>query len=168
MRPRPLHAALLLCACGAVRFDVEQSLPQQTVKGGGVLGGVLPAELLGNATRFTIDLKSEVQRRGTGPATKARLKSLTLQVTPHAAPQGNFDFLDEVHLFVEGPGLPKLEVAKAQPVPRSRSALAFDVVPDVDLLPYVNAGATITATASGRAPAMDTSFDGQVVVEVQL
>jgi len=38
----------------------------------------------------------------------------------------------------------------------------------VDLLPYINAGASITAKASGHMPAADTTFVGTVVVTVHV
>jgi hypothetical protein len=157
----------LLSACGAVKFNVDQDLAQETVQGS-PLGGVLPQSFLPNPFKLTIDIKAEVAKRGTGPAQKAFLRSLTLAITPHDAPQGNFDFLSEVHLFVEGVGVTKAEVAKLQPVPKSATKLDFTLVPDVDLLPYINAGATITATATGNQPNMDTSFDGHVTVEVDI
>jgi hypothetical protein len=163
---RALFLLPLLTACGAVHFDVDQDLDQSTVTGS-VLGGVLPA-LLPNPLKLNIDIKAEVAKRGTGPAKKALLKSLTLSITPHDAPVGNFDFLDEVHLFVEAPSIDKAEVAKLAPVPKSATKLDFTIVEGVDLLPYVNAGATISATATGTQPRMDTSFDGHVTVEVDI
>ena len=42
------------------------------------------------------------------------------------------------------------------------------VTPKPELLPYVNAGATISATASGTQPANDFTFDGYVTVRVGL
>jgi hypothetical protein len=155
---------LLLLSCGAVRFDLAQDLPEQTVQGS-LLGGVLPS-FIDNPIRLTIDIRSEVARRGTGPARKALLKELTLSITPHDMPANNFDFLTEVHLFVEGPGLQRAEVARSAPVPRSATTLRFEVLPDVDLLPYVNAGASLTATATGNQPRQNVTFDGHVVVEV--
>lgn len=156
----------LLTACGAVKFDVEQDLPAQHVDGS-LLGGVLPS-VLSTSPKLTIDLKSEVQKRGTGPATSARLKSLTLATLPHDTAAQTFDFISEIHLTVEGAGLVKVEIAKLAPVPRGSKTLSFDVVPDIDLLPYINAGATIGATATATQPSRDTDFDGHVIVEVRI
>lgn len=161
-------AALLLSACGVVRFDVEQPLPEQRVEAG-LLGGVLPA-LLPNPVKFTVDLKAEQEKRGTGPATKLYLSQLQFRVTPTAMPPGNFDFLDEVHLFAESSaaGLPRVEIARLVSVPRGATVVDFSIVPEVDLLPYVNAGAALTATATGRPPASDVTFDGRVVLDVRI
>ncbi|MBL8954057.1 MAG: hypothetical protein JNK82_24990 [Myxococcaceae bacterium] len=154
-----------LCSCGAVSFGVEQDLPRQDIQGS-LLGGVLPS-FLPTSSRFTIDLSAEVQKRGTGPARAAYLKTLTLVIAPNT-PSASFDFLDDVHLFAEGPGLAKVEIAKLQPVPKGLTTLKFEIVPDVDLLPYINAGATLSASASATQPRTDTSFTGKVEVEVRI
>ncbi len=73
-----------------------------------------------------------------------------------------------MHLFVLGTGLTQAEVANLDPVPKGQTTLSFNIVPGVDLLPYINAGATITATATGTQPTQDTSFDGHVQVEVRI
>jgi hypothetical protein len=156
----------LLTACGAVHFDVDSDLDATTVNGS-PLGGVLPS-FLPNPVKLNVDLKAEVAKRGTGPAKAAFLKALTLSITPHDAPQGNFDFIDSVHLFVEASGVTKAEVAKLDPVPRSQTKLTFDLIDGVDLLPYINAGAEITATAMGSAPSMTTTFDGHVTIDVRI
>jgi hypothetical protein len=156
----------LLFSCGAVSFDVDQDLAQQTVPGS-PLGGLL-GSFVANPFKLNIDINSEVQKRGTGPAKSAQLKSLSLAITPHSAPVGNFDFLTEAHLFVEGNGVAKVEVANITSVPKGATTLDFNITPNVDLLPYINAGGDITATASGTQPAMDTSFDGHITVTVKI
>ena len=160
--------ALLIAAsgCGAISFDVEQKLPEQRVPGG-ALGGLLPA-LLPNPAKFTVDLKAEQEKRGTGPATKIFLKKLAFTITPPAMPSGNFDFLDEAHLFAEASGLAKVEIATLKPVPRGATTVEFAIVPSVNLLPYVNAGAALSATASGAQPRSDVTFDGVIVLDVRI
>jgi len=161
--------AVVLTGCGLVSFDVDQALPEQTVRGS-ALGGILPS-FLPNPIALDINLKSETQKRGTGPATRATLKSLTLTATPHANPSGNFDFLDEAHILISAPSnpsLPKVEIATLQPAPRGKTEVRFDVVPGIDLLPYINAGSQIESQAKGTQPAKDVTFDGHVVVNVQI
>src|SRR5690242_10632556 len=103
---RALWLLPLICSCGAVSFNVEADLAEQSVPGS-PLGGLLPS-FLPNPARLNVDIKAEVAKRGTGPAKAAFLKSLSLSITPHDAPNGrNFNFISEVHLFVEGPGLDK-------------------------------------------------------------
>lgn len=163
-----LAVALLSSGCGLIAFDVDQDLPQQTVAGS-ALGGLLPGTLL--ATPLQVDFKSETEKRNTGPATSANLKLLRFQLTPHDAPMGNFDFLDEVHVFIDAPSnasLPKREIASLAPVPKGQTTIVLDVAPGVDLLPYGNAGAEITASATGHQPQMDVTFDGHVTITIHI
>jgi hypothetical protein len=163
---RFLPLALLFSCGNLASFDVDQDLQQQTVPGS-PLGGLL-GTFVANPFKFTIDINAEVQKRGTGPAHSAQLKSLSLAITPHSAPVGNFDFLTEAHLFVEGNGVAKVEVANITSVPKGATTLDFTITPNVDLLPYINAGGDISATASGTQPAQDTSFDGHITVTVKI
>ena len=160
--------ALLLVGCGTQSFTVEQDLPAQTVQGdplGGLLGSVFPS-----AFALSIDLKAEEQKHDTGPASHVYLQSMSLSVTPHDSPMGNFDFLDEIHLFAASMKTPdaKVEIANKAPVPKGLTVLPFDVLPNVELLQMVQSGVKITATATGRQPAQDTSIDGHVVIEVKI
>lgn len=165
MSPRwvPLSLSFVFLSCGAIQFDVTQALAEQTVPGS-PLGGILPA-FLPNPLQLTVDVKAETEKRGTGPATAVFLKSLRFAATKSS---GTFDFLDEVHVFIEGPNLPKREIANVSPVARGLTELGFLIVPKENLLPYVNAGATLSATATGRQPAKDFTFDGQLVLDIRI
>jgi hypothetical protein len=154
---------LTLAGCGIVQFDVSQALPEQTVAGN-PLGGVLPS-FVPNPLTLTVDLKAETQKRNTGPATAVYLKALSFSATRSS---GTFDFLDQVHVFIEAPGLSKVEIAMLSPVGKGLTAVTFTVVPALNLLPYVNAGATLTATATGHQPTQDFTFDGLVVLDVRV
>jgi hypothetical protein len=162
--------ALALGACDSIaEFDVSQDIPEQTVQGN-PLGALLPS-FLPQPFAITIDVESETEKRDTGPASSASLSSLGFSITPHDAPRGNFDFVDEIHIFVEatrGTTLPKVEIANLVPVPKGQTTLSLKIVPNVDLLPYIEAGATISAQASGRMPAAETKYDGRVVVTVRI
>jgi hypothetical protein len=163
-----LAVVLASSGCGLIAFDVDQDLPAQEVQGS-ALGGVLPGFLA--ATPLQVDFKSETEKRNTGPATSANLKLLRFQLTPHDAPIGNFDFLDEVHVFIDAPSngsLPKREIASLAPVPKGQTTLILNVTPGVDLLPYGNAGAEITASATGHQPSMNVTFDGHVTVTIHI
>ncbi|MBX7115071.1 MAG: hypothetical protein K1X64_12145 [Myxococcaceae bacterium] len=167
-RARWLSVAIFLSGCGLIQFDVEEALPEQRVAGN-PLGGVLPS-FVPTPFKLNIDLKAETEKRGTGPATHAFLKELTLSVTPKSKPSGNFNFLDEVHISIAptSGSLPKVEIARAAPVAKALTVLNFELVPNVDLLPYMNAGAELTANATGQQPSSDVTFDGKVVVNVKL
>jgi hypothetical protein len=158
--------ALVCGGCGALAFDVEQPVAEQTIAGN-PLGGILPS-FIPAPFPLSIDVRAETQKRGTGPATSANLKALGFSATPKAMPSGNFDFVDEIHIFIAGPSLPKVEIARLAPVPKGRTTIDLEVVPGVDLLPYVNAGAQLSATATGRQPTMTFTFDGKVVVTIRI
>lgn len=165
-----LLSLLTLCSCGLISFDVGQSIAEQRVPGNS-LGGLLPS-FLPTSIPLMIDIKSETEKRNTGPASAAYLKSLTLRATPRDNPSGSFDFLKEVRIFIAqrggGGSLPKIEIARLVPVPTGQTTLKFEIIPDVNLLPYINAGAEITSTASGSAPTRDFTFDGAIEVTIKI
>jgi hypothetical protein len=167
MRRRELLAGLpFLFACGIVSFDVTTNVPDQTVTGNPV-GGLLPA-FLPNPFSLNVDIKAETQKRNTGPATSANIKAIQFQSTPHASPSGTFDFVDAIHIFVEAPMLDRKEVASLDPVPKGRAAIDLAIISNVDILPYVSAGATLSATATGRQPGKTFTFDGAVTITVHV
>jgi hypothetical protein len=172
---RILAAALLvtttLAGCGAISFDVSQSVPEQQVPGS-PLGGLLPS-FLPQPFPVTIDVKQETAKRSTGPATSANLKQVQFQLTPHGASSGSFDFVDEIHIFVapasgSGSALPMVEIANLKPVAKGQTTLDLAIVPGIDLLPYINVGASISASAVGHQPAQTVTYDGVVVVTVRI
>lgn len=169
MKALVLVAASLVSGCGLIGFDVTQSIPEQTVPGS-TLGALLPS-FLPAPFPINIDVKQQEQAHNTGPASSANLKSLTFAATPHAMPSGNFDFVDEIHIFIAAPSgsaLPMVEIANSTPVPKGQTTLNLTVLPNIDLLPYINAGATISAQASGHSPTQDFTYDGSVVITIRI
>lgn len=170
MRAALALGVVLAAGCGAIPFDVSQTVPEQTVQGS-PLGGLLPS-FLPQPFPVTIDATAETQKRDTGPAHSANLKSLVFTATPHDMPSGSFDFVDEIHIYVApssaSSSLPRVEIARKQPVPKAQTSLSLDVVPGVDLLPYINAGATLSATATGTQPARDFTYDGVVTITIHI
>lgn len=151
------------CGLGLVSFDVTQMIPAQTVPGN-PLGPVLPAVLF--SFPITVNLDSETQGHGTGPAKSAQLKSLLLEIREPAG--ATFDFLDSISITVGATGLPDVEVARLDDVP-AQGFISIPPTPGVDLLPYIKAGATkLTATASGHVPAQNITFFGQVIVTIKV
>jgi hypothetical protein len=168
MKALVLAMAVAAAGCGALAFDVSQDVPEQQVPGS-PLGGLLPS-FLPTPFPITINIEQETAKRSTGPARSANLKQVQFRITPHDAPSGNFDFVDEIHIYVEptSGALPKVEIANLKPVPKGQTTLDLHIVPDIDLLPYINVGAKISATASGRQPAQTVTYDGSVTVTVHI
>ena len=42
------------------------------------------------------------------------------------------------------------------------------IVPKIDLLPYINAGANISATATDTSPSQTVTYDGNVTVTIHI
>lgn len=163
--PSLTFVAILAAAqlsCGLVSFDVEQPIPPQTVQGS-PLGALLPAGFFD--LPITINLEAETSARGTGPASSANLKSLTLRITHPAG--ATFEFLDSIVIKVNAQNLAEREVARLDSVPAT-AEIWIPPVPKVDLLPYIKAGAILTATATGTMPSQSVTYDGRVVVTVRL
>jgi hypothetical protein len=153
---------VLLVACGLVSFDVGQDIPEQTVPGS-PLGALLPPGLFNFPLQ--VDIEGSTRARGTGPATAAYLKSMTLTITSPAG--ASFSFLENITISIASPGQPETKIASLAPVP-AQGTIALTVVSNVNLLPYLNSGATISGTATGRAPAQDTNFNGHLVVTIKI
>lgn len=161
-----LAMALPLGGCGLISFDVSEPVPEQTVPGS-ALGGLLPGAL-GSPFAVNINESQEEEAHKTGPASSADLKSITFTATS----SGNFDFVSEMHIFIApgaaGSSLPMVEIANSAPVPKGQTTLKLNVVPHVNLLPYIKAGSVISATASGTSPSSDFTYDGNVVITIHI
>lgn len=165
--------ALSLPGCGALRFDINQPIAEQKITGNilaGALGVFLPAPFA-----LTVNLDQETKARGTGPAQSAGLVALSFQLTRLPNPPrstDNFDFVDRIEIFVEstksGSALAKQKVADLIPVPKGQTKIELQCYPSVDLVPYINEGARISSSASGRVPSNDMTFDGLVTIEVRV
>ncbi|MEO6954746.1 MAG: hypothetical protein ABI321_23300 [Polyangia bacterium] len=159
----------LLAACGAIPYDVSDDIPEQKVDGsplGGLLGGFFADNM-----PITIDVSEQLAKHDTSIIHSANLKSLRFDATPKGMPSGNFDFVHEIHIFVDAPSntsLPRIEIANLAPVPMSETSIDLNVVHGVDILPYINAGAEISATATGTAPTQDFTFTGHVVITIHI
>ena len=170
---RPAHAAaVLLAAASAITCsnldNVSVPADGQTTIPGSVLGGLLgPVGFLGFSD---IDVSEAQEFRNQGYSKdqidSVRLEVFTLAIT---APQGgNFDFLSEVSFFAESEGLPRVEIARINPVPRGASALELEIL-DVELRDYAVADSmTITTTATGVTPDEDTTISAHLVLDVDV
>jgi hypothetical protein len=157
-----LLLATSLLGCGLVKFDVSQDIPEQTVPGN-PLAGLLPPALF--AIPLDIDVQSSAKARGAGAATSASIKSLSFTIkTP---PSETFAFLDSITIKISAPGRPEVEVASLSPVPHE-GTIQMKPTPGINLLPYLEAGPTMTAVASGHAPSQDITFNGKLVITVKI
>lgn len=175
---RLLHFGLLSCVlsilgCAVLDFDVERPIPEQRVSGSLVAGAL--GDLFESPVPLNVDIASETEARDTGPAEAVRLTALTLAITDTALAEGDsddFDFIDSIEVFVESrdpeSALERRKIAELQDVPRGATRLSLETLEDVNLLPYVNEGARITASATGSAPSDDVTYDGRIVLHVEV
>jgi hypothetical protein len=158
--------ALGAVGCGKISFDVSQDIPPTMIM------GVPSSMVLTGETApqpLTLDIMAETNMRHTGPASSAYLKELTFTITQPTG--GTFYFASEVHIYLVPinpmSSLPMVEIAKLNPIPNDNT-VRLEPVPGVDMLPYSNEGANITAAATGYYPTEDTTYVGHVVVTVHI
>lgn len=168
-----LSLAPFLGGCGLIEFDLNEKIPEQRIQGS-VLASVLPS-FLPTSIPLTLDVQAASKAMGTGPVTSASLKSLSFSITATAMPSGDsddFDFVRTLDVFIEsrkqGSSLQKVKIADLPSHGSGEKQLNLHTYGDVNLLPYINEGCQISATATGTTPPDDVSFDGQVVVRAKL
>ena len=95
-----------------------------------------------------------------------RLSSIALSIS--APDDGNFDFFTRLSFFAEADGLPKVEVARLDPIPKGSQSIDMDIL-DVELVDYASADSmTITSTATGTSPSQNTIIDARVVLDIDV
>ncbi len=96
----------------------------------------------------------------------ARLKVFTLDIDEPAT--ANFNFLSKLSFFAESEGLPRVEIARLEVVPRGVRSLEMEIL-DVELVDYAAAESmTITTTATGTSPEEDTTIIANVVLDIDV
>ncbi len=168
-----LLAGLLSSGCGVFDFDVQQAVPEQRVMGSSILGTVL-GNFIPSPFPLTIDIEQETKAHNTGPVKAAGLKTLTFQITATGKDSSSdvdeFDFVQSVDIFVDstrqGSMLPRQKIADLPQPPGKVQLINMHTYPDINLLPYINEGSRITASATGNQPSDDVTFNGQIVVHV--
>jgi hypothetical protein len=159
-------AALCSAGCGIISFDIDQDIPPSIIYGDPNATAIIDAG--GTPQPLMLDIQAETQSRHTGPASSAHLKSLSFTITDPA--DGTFYFASEVRIFLiphMGSSLSTIEIANLKPVPAT-THIDMVPIPGIDILPYANEGADITATATGFFPPVDTTYVGHVTVTVKI
>jgi hypothetical protein len=151
--------------CGSISFDVSQTIPDTFIQ-----GDPTSMPLIGtNQAPLMLDIQAETSQRHTGPASSAYLKDLWFRIKIPV--NGTFYFASSVQILLVPKNpmsrLPTKKIAELTPIP-SDNLIHLKPVPGVDMLPYANEGADISATAVGRLPMEDTTYDGYVVVQVNI
>jgi hypothetical protein len=158
-------AALMLIAvagCSVADFDVTRAIPSETIAGTGSLPSATSPD---TAQPLDVPLHQVVDSSSTGFVNSIYLSDLTLDI--HST--GDWSFVQSMDLYIastmSGTTLPKVVVASAS-APGAVTKLNLAITPDVDLVPYINEGAVLTATATGTQPSHDVTLDGQFTLHV--
>jgi hypothetical protein len=157
-----LLPALSTAGCGAIGFDVSQTIPMNMI-----MGDPMPDLAAVDAkTPLTINIDAEAEKQG-ALANSAWLKSLTFTIT--TPNKGTFYFVSGVTISIaaDAAGLKEIPIARLMPVPNQQT-ISITPIPGVELLPYARAGASIRATAVGVFPKEDTTYVGSVVIHVNI
>jgi hypothetical protein len=149
--------------CGVTDFDVDESIPQQTV-----MGSPLPGPL---ATLFPIpvslNINSQIEAMHTGPIKSVTLKSLELDIQSPAS--ADWSFVTEIDVQVSstksGSTLPTVKVAHVTS-PGAVKTILFTIEPGVNLKPYIDEGSSVDGQSSGNAPSQDVTFAGSAAFTV--
>jgi hypothetical protein len=170
---RSTFLALVITGCSlslnSVGFDIPYSIPAQTVPGNAVANsaGVSVTVPL-TPIPVNIDLAQEEQQNGvSGVITTVTLTSLSFSITQGS---GCFDFVDSLTLSIESTDA-NTSLAPAVVATGSNPGCVqtFTLSPtNVNLKPYLDEGAQIAPSGMGVPPAMDVSFDGQLVAHASL
>ena len=153
-----------VAGCGLISFDTTVDIAPSVVPGNPAAAAAAPAVV----TTTEIPLDPKQLPSNADLADSVKLSSLTLQVT---APEGaTLDFLSGVSLTITAPPeshLPPRQIAAGAPAPGADQVI-LKPIGDVDLLPYIKAGAVVRAVGTGRPPAIDTTVAGQAVLTVSV
>jgi len=150
-------ALLFVAGCGVADFDVNQSIPAQTVQGSslpGPLAQLFPIPL-------SLNISQQIAAMHTGPIDSVTLKSLDLDITTPAS--ADWSFVTSIDVFVssamQGSSLPKVKIATVSSPGKVRT-IDFTIEAGVNLKPYIDEGSNVEGDSTGNAPAQDVTFDG--------
>ena len=158
-------AAMGAAGCGLISFDTTVDIAPSVIPGNPAAAAPSTPAVV---TSMDIPLDDKNLPSSADLADSVKLSSLTLRVT---APAGaTLDFLSSVSLTLVAPpssGLPDRQIAAGAPEPGS-DQVTLKSTSDVDLLPYLHAGAVVRAVGTGRPPATDTTVAGKAVLTVSV
>ena len=164
-------AGLFGSGCQPEAFDVTLTIPEQRQPGGsGMIQTFVPTQWV-----IVVSLADEAKIRGTNPPKKAFVKDFSFAITSTSRPVGDvdtFDYLNTAEFFLEptraGSQLLKLKIADIPSKEGPAGEIYPRLISDLDILPLLNEGARLTATATGTLPPDDVSYGGKFVVGVQV
>ncbi len=166
-----VFGGLFASGCQTSAFDLTLNITEQRQPGGtGTISTFLPTPYV-----VIVSLADEAKIRGTNPPKKAYIKDLSFAITSTARPVGDidtFDYLNTVEFFLEptriGSQLQKLKVADIPSKEGPAGEISPRLTSNLDILPLLNEGARLTATATGSLPSDEISYNGELVIGVDV
>lgn len=128
-----------------------------------------PALVLDQESLGTSEIPPDFLPENTGPISGLQLTALVLRVSEAGRADGDddFGFLSHVEAYIFAEGLPRALVARVDNQVASDS-LVLLATPNVDLIPYLDAGATLELVASGSTPPTNITFTAEANLVVNL
>lgn len=169
-------SAVLFSGCGLLAFDITQELDEVVIPGMNPAYQQFNSSIIFPATPININLGAEIAAQGTGPATSAAIKELTLYVTSKAkaspTDEDYFDFFKTINLYIEGTGpkaIPRQKLAWIKAVPDKAETLHFEINDSLDLLPYIQDGCRIVSdVAPLMLPKDPISYKGTIIITIRV
>ncbi|MFT5681403.1 MAG: hypothetical protein ACI8RZ_002309 [Myxococcota bacterium] len=164
----PIAAIAGFLACnddGLFHITIEETA-QTTVQGGSLLEDLLGD--LGFEEFVTVDLTAseELRNQGVEPGDIVNVTLTTFDLEVLSPDNGDLSFLDEMAVYVEADGLPRMRVAFLDNFPEGQKYVSFNL-DDADLTEYaVSEAMSIDTEVTGRSPASDTTIKAYFVVDV--
>ena len=162
-----LALAIGLACSGIDNVDIEAS-GQTTVPMGSVVDQLLGDLAFLGFEGFDISQSQEFQNAGYKKSQIDSVRVLTFTLEIASPADGNFDFIEQIAFFAESDGLPRVEIARLNPVPEGSNVLDLELL-DVELRDYAAAESmTITTEATGTRPDAETRVEARVVLDVDI
>jgi hypothetical protein len=162
---RHLIVALLTLAAGC---DLQIPVPGVQL-GEFSLEGREPVLVLDQESLGTSEIAPDFLPEHTGPISGLQLTALVLRVSEAGRADGddNFGFLSHVEAYLSAEGVGRALVAQVDNQVSSDS-LVLLATPNVDLIPYLDAGATLELVASGSTPPTAITFTAEANLVINL
>jgi hypothetical protein len=165
----PVAIVVLACllTCSDVdNFTVEVS-SRTMVPAASVLEQLLGGLDFAGFDSIMFDETQEFQNENVSKDQVESVRLVALRLSISSPPDEGFDFLESIRFFVEAEGLPRVQIAELDPVPRGLRELEIEVDSSVELRPYVVAPSmTLTTEVEGQRPVNATTVDANAAFDV--
>ena len=164
--PLALVGSFLACR-GATLTHIEVGDSDRVT----VEGGTLVEELLGDLgfegfTQMNLVDAEELKNQGVEPGDISSAQLISFELEAIRPADGDLSFFESFEVRVEAPGLPAVQIARADDFPEGSAVVSFDVE-DVDLTEYVvSESMTLTTDIVAGRPDDETVVKATYLLDV--